>query len=129
LGTRTGNMIRRCQETGLPEFEFSLSDGFVVTLRRKAAGIFKASIGRITGEVTDELRRLLLAIRGEMKRVDLQAALGLKHQESFRNVGPAFLCPWEARSFSQASILAAVNSAMGMSPNSGRMPASMTSRQ
>ena len=86
MGTRTGNMIRRCQETGLPEFEFSLSDGFVVTLRRKAAGIFKASIGRITGEVTDELRRLLLAIRGEMKRVDLQAALGLKHQEIYQDV-------------------------------------------
>jgi hypothetical protein len=62
----------------------------VVTLRRKVVGIFKASIGgstgEVTGEVTEELSRLILAIHGEMKRIDLQAALGLKHQESFRDV-------------------------------------------
>ena len=88
------------QEAGLPEPEFSLSDGFVVTLRRKVVAISNASIGgitgEVTGEVTDELRRLLLAIHGEMKRVDLQAALGLKHQESFRNVYliPAMTAGW-----------------------------------
>ena len=35
MGTGTGDMIRRCVEAGLPEPEFALSDGFVVTIRRK----------------------------------------------------------------------------------------------
>lgn len=100
MGTSTGDMIRRCQEAGLPEPEFSLSDGFMVTLHRKVVEISKISIGgttgEVTGEVTDELGRLLLAIQGEMKRVDLQAALGLKHQESFRDVYlvPALASGW-----------------------------------
>ena len=34
-GTGTGDMIRRCQNAGLAEPEFALSDGFVTTLRRK----------------------------------------------------------------------------------------------
>jgi predicted HTH transcriptional regulator len=37
MGTSTGDMIRRCQEAGLPEPEFSLSDGFMVTLHRKVS--------------------------------------------------------------------------------------------
>ena len=36
MGTGTGDMIRRCRKAGLPEPEFSISDGFVVTLRRKS---------------------------------------------------------------------------------------------
>ena len=36
MGTGTGDMIRRCREVGLPEPEFSVSDGFVTTIRRKA---------------------------------------------------------------------------------------------
>ncbi|WP_114970260.1 DUF4062 domain-containing protein [Rhodoferax ferrireducens] len=35
MGTGTGDMIRRCVEAGLPEPEFSVSDGFVTTIRRK----------------------------------------------------------------------------------------------
>ena len=34
MGTGTGDMIRRCREAGLPEPEFSMSDGFVITIRR-----------------------------------------------------------------------------------------------
>ena len=40
MGTGTGDMIRGCQEAGLPEIEFSISDGFTTTIRRS------------TGEVT-----------------------------------------------------------------------------
>lgn len=44
MGTGTGDMIRRCRKAGLPEPEFSISDGFVITLRRKNRDV--------TGEVT-----------------------------------------------------------------------------
>lgn len=32
MGTGTGDMIRRCREIGLPEPQFSVSDGFVTTI-------------------------------------------------------------------------------------------------
>jgi predicted HTH transcriptional regulator len=35
MGTGTGDMIQRCREVGLPEPQFSQSDGFMVTIRRK----------------------------------------------------------------------------------------------
>lgn len=35
---------------------------------------------------TGEVERLLEALKGEMKRTDLQAALGLKHEDHFRSV-------------------------------------------
>ena len=41
MGTGTLDMIRRCVETGLPEPEFAVTDGFVTTVRRvqRRAGI------------------------------------------------------------------------------------------
>jgi hypothetical protein len=38
--------------------------------------------GEVTGEVAGEVLRLLGALRGEMKRRELQAALGLKHERT-----------------------------------------------
>ncbi len=35
MGTGTGDMIRRCREVGLPEPEFSISDGLKTTIWRK----------------------------------------------------------------------------------------------
>ena len=35
MGTGTGDMIRRCRESGLQEPEFSVLDGFVTLIRRK----------------------------------------------------------------------------------------------
>jgi len=46
--------------------------------------------GEVTGEVAGEVIRLLAVLRGEMRRVDLQEALGLKHQDHFRD---AYLKP------------------------------------
>jgi ATP-dependent DNA helicase RecG len=46
--------------------------------------------GRVTGEVTGEVERLLVALTGEMQRRELQDALGLKHEDHFRN---AYLVP------------------------------------
>ena len=46
--------------------------------------------GEATGEVTGEVQRLLGALAGEMQRRELQEALGLKHEDHFRN---AYLVP------------------------------------
>jgi ATP-dependent DNA helicase RecG len=97
MGTGTGDMIRRCRSVGLDEPEFALTDGFVVTIRRKPELAFKA-VGGITGEVTGEVagevagevQRLLTVMAGEMKRTDIQEALALRHEDYFRE---AYLIP------------------------------------
>ena len=78
MGTGTGDMIRRCREAGLPEPEFSVSDGLVITLRRKA--------GEVTGEVTGEVQKLILVCRVALSRKALQEALSLKGEENFRTL-------------------------------------------
>lgn len=78
MGTGIRDMIQKCREAGLPEPGFELSDGFTVRIRRKA------------GEVTGEVVRLLQVIRGDMKRVELQEALQLRHEDYFRE---AYLIP------------------------------------
>jgi predicted HTH transcriptional regulator len=93
MGTGTGDMIKRCRDFGLAEPEFALTDGFVVTIRRKP-GIAFETVGGITGEVagevTGEVQRLLAVLIGEMKRTDIQEALVLRHEEYFRE---AYLIP------------------------------------
>ncbi|MEN6317181.1 MAG: Fic family protein [Syntrophaceae bacterium] len=97
MGTGTGDMIRRCRNFGLDEPEFALTDGFVVTIRRKpdlafktVGGITGEVAGVVTGEVTGEVRRLLTVLVGEMKRTDIQEALALRHEDYFRE---AYLVP------------------------------------
>lgn len=46
--------------------------------------------GEVTGGVTGEVGRLLKVLRDEMKRTELQNALGLKHEDHFRD---AYLKP------------------------------------
>ena len=43
MGTGTLDMIRRCTGAGLPEPEFAVTDGFVVTVRRTAIGALPES--------------------------------------------------------------------------------------
>ena len=45
---------------------------------------------QVTAEVTAEVRRLLAVMSGEMKRADMQQAIGLKHEKHFRD---AYLLP------------------------------------
>lgn len=40
----------------------------------------------VTPEVTREVARVVLAIRGEMKRVEIQEALGLSDEDNFRKI-------------------------------------------
>lgn len=46
--------------------------------------------GEVAGEVAGKVARLLAVFRGEMRRIDLQESLGLKHEEHFRD---AYLKP------------------------------------
>src|SRR5690606_5508141 len=41
MGTGTADMIDRCRAAGLPEPEFALTDGFVITLWRKPERAFQ----------------------------------------------------------------------------------------
>ena len=68
MGTGTGDMIKRCRSVSLNEPTFALTDGFLVTIRRKPELAFK-TVGGITGKVTGEVQRLLTVIFGEMKRI------------------------------------------------------------
>lgn len=53
LGTGTGDMIRRCREAGLPEPEFSLEDGFRISLGRP----LPVPSSSVTTEETEEETR------------------------------------------------------------------------
>ncbi len=89
MGTGTGDMITFCSNAGLREPEFSLTDGFVVTIWRKESALFGAAAENIslpTGEVSGEVRRLLSVLHGEMKRSEMQQLLGLRHEDSFRAI-------------------------------------------
>ena len=48
-----------------------------------ASDLMKAMFGR-TDQVTGEVQRFLAVMKGEMKRQEIQAGLGLKHEDHFR---------------------------------------------
>lgn len=77
---------------------------FIATVKRKpmaelrvvspaagyAEGTVPGTTSAATEEVAEEVSRLVRAQRGEIKRAELQAALGLRHQVHFRE---AYLLP------------------------------------
>jgi ATP-dependent DNA helicase RecG len=87
-------MIRLCQEAGLAEPEFSVSDGFVTKIRRRprevAGEVAREVTGEVPGdfarEVTGEVGRLLKVFDSEHGRQELQERLGLKGEENFRTL-------------------------------------------
>ncbi len=99
MGTGTGDMIERCRSAGLPEPEFALTDGFIITLRRKPELAFAAVggnaagraappvagevAGEVAGQVVEEVRRVVLVLHGEQSRKQLQEALFLKGRANF----------------------------------------------
>jgi predicted HTH transcriptional regulator len=83
MGTGTGDMIRRCREAGLPDPEFSLRDGFLVTLRRKAAQPESRPESQPESRPESqpeslELRVLELLAAGPLGKAEIAAGLGLK---------------------------------------------------
>jgi predicted HTH transcriptional regulator len=125
MGTGTGDMIERCRNAGLPEPEFSLTDGFVTTLRRKPDRAYEAVAGGVTGEVTGEVagevagevEKLLVACHGAMTRRELQKSLALKGEDNFRKL---YLTP--------ALELAAVEMTIPDKPNSRSQKYRLTSK-
>jgi ATP-dependent DNA helicase RecG len=86
-GRGTNRVAEMCTAAGIapPEFE-EVTGAAVVTFRVPVAGTARAP-----GEVTGEVIRLLAVLTGDaMTRKDLQAALGLRHEDHFRQ---AYLVP------------------------------------
>ena len=69
-----------CADRGLPKPEWRSEAGHGVTLAFFAGEV----TGEVTEEVTGEVIRVLQAVNGEMKRVEIQQVLGLRHEEHFR---------------------------------------------
>jgi len=89
MGTGTGDMIRRCRESGLPEPEFSISDGFVTAIRRKTGEVAGEVTGQVGGQVTGQVDpwvfRVLTACETKpLKSSEIQSVAGIKHRESFQ---------------------------------------------
>lgn len=57
------------------------------TGRQQSAG---EATGEDRGDFPEEIRNLLAVVNGEMKRKEIQSALGLKHEDHFRQ---AYLLP------------------------------------
>jgi hypothetical protein len=62
---------------------------FTTTIRRKIS-VDTLRTGEVTGEVSEEVYKLILILKGEMKRTDIQKALELRHEDHFRK---AYLIP------------------------------------
>lgn len=97
MGTGTGDMIDRCRAAGLPEPEFAISDGFVITLRRKPEKAFQDVGGAqdtgtppvappVTPPVAPPVEVLvrLLGRAGELGNAEIRARLGLKDRRHLR---------------------------------------------
>jgi ATP-dependent DNA helicase RecG len=117
-GSGTLNIIDWCLENGNPAPRWTEQAGAVYVAflpaqlpiagpgtdgswpsRPQTAGEVTGEVaGAVTGEdtgedgeeVTGEIRKLLAVVNGEMKRKDLQSALGLRHEDHFRQ---AYLVP------------------------------------
>jgi predicted HTH transcriptional regulator len=85
MGTGTGDMIERCKNAGLAEPEFSLTDGFVTTIRRKPGRAFEVVGGKAQPESRPESQPESLEIRvlrhltaSPLSKAELSARLGQK---------------------------------------------------
>ncbi len=94
MGTGTGDMIRRCREAGLPEPEFSMSDGFVITIRRTVQQRIGEASGRPESQPESrpesqpeslERRVLGLLADGPLSKSVLSSRLGQKEVSGHLN--------------------------------------------
>jgi ATP-dependent DNA helicase RecG len=75
---------RECREHGIepPLYDFGMA-GLMLTFRANPAHTREVT-GEVTGKVTGEVERLTLEFEGQMSRARLQQALGLRHEDHFR---------------------------------------------
>lgn len=106
FGTGTLEIIRLSEEAHLNDPDFKIDEGFKVILWRppvaigQVPGKYRAGTGQVpgskvkghragTGQVPGKYRasreadRVVLVLDGEMKRIEIQEALQLKHRDSF----------------------------------------------
>jgi predicted HTH transcriptional regulator len=92
MGTGIRDMLRRCQEAGLPEPAIQLDTGeWVTTIWRKprvepaTRQVTGEATDEVTGEVTGEVLTLLNVLKtAPMGRKEVQGLIGLKGQANFR---------------------------------------------
>ena len=78
--TRTAYRIEKLQRENIPEYPVKAAP-----VSGPPTGQVTGEVtGVVTGEVTGEVHRLITVMEGEMKRQEIQAALGLKHEDHFR---------------------------------------------
>lgn len=82
MGTGTRDIIRLCNEKKLKEPEFLQEDVFKTILWRTGQATGQAT-GQVIPAVSEPIRRVILVMKGEMKRAVIQKILGLKHRENF----------------------------------------------
>jgi predicted HTH transcriptional regulator len=90
MGIGTGGMIRRCREAGLPEPDFSMSDGFVITIRRTVQQRIGEAGGRPESQPESqpeslERRVLGLLADGPLSKSELSSRLGQKEVSGHLN--------------------------------------------
>lgn len=77
---------------------------FTTTIRRQVS-VDTPKIGQLTGEATgevsEEIHKLVLILKGEMKRIDIQKALELRHEDHFRET---YLIPALQENFVEMTI-------------------------
>lgn len=85
LGTGIPDMIALCKAAGLKEPEFMQEDVFKTVIWRKATGQDTAEAPQEYRRSTVEVERVVLVLEGEMKRLEIQNLLELKHEGNFRD--------------------------------------------
>jgi ATP-dependent DNA helicase RecG len=96
LGTGTGDIIRLCKDEGLKEPDFIQEDIFKTIIWRKTEEVIPGEVSgqaslqatlqatlQVDEEFTSAISRVLIVLKGRMKRTELQQLLGLKDRASF----------------------------------------------
>ncbi|OQX74624.1 MAG: transcriptional regulator, partial [Bacteroidetes bacterium 4484_276] len=80
LGTGTTDMLKFAKRAKLREPVFIQEDSFRTIIYRPHA---KQVTGQVSGQVTFEVRKVVLVLSDEMKRTEIQNILQLKHRDYF----------------------------------------------
>ena len=87
MGTGIPDMIKACVEAGLKEPVLMQDESFKVILWRKTEVTGQSggeAAGEVSGEAAEEMRRIVLVLHNDMKRIDIQKAMQLKHDDYLR---------------------------------------------
>lgn len=86
IGSGIKRMHLLCIDHGTPEPIIKVDDSwFTITFPRVSEDGISLLTEEVTGEVTGHVKRILLVMKGEMKRVEIQEALSIRHEDYFRD--------------------------------------------